>query len=140
MGEEPAVGELASRDDSLEAHMPTRRPSAEEQDAMAGELGDPPGEQHPLQSVSVTPEAEEPILGDPPSREDSLLGHMPSVNPAAEKQFEDAIKTVSGDQPGRQQRLERVSEGPQHTERSQSRDGESALSNDARQAHHKPCR
>ena len=133
-GEEPVVGDLPSRDDSLEGHMPSMNPTAKEQDAMATDLGDPPGEQHPLESVSMIPEAEEPILGDPPSREDSLLGHMPSTNPAAQKQFEDAIKCVSGDQPGRQQRLERVSEGPQHTDRSQSRDGESAFSTDARQA------
>lgn len=138
-GEEPLVGDLPSRDDSLQAHRPSMNPAADEQDAMAADLGDPPGEQHPLESVSMIPEAEEPILGDPPSREDSLLGHMPSTNPAAEKQFEDAIATVSGSQPGNQQRLERVSEGPQHTEPSQSRDGESVLSNDGRQAPCKPC-
>lgn len=75
---------------------------------------------------------EEPVLGDPPSREDSLLGHMPSVNPAVDKQFEDAISTVSGEHPGRQARLERLSEGLQHSEQSRSRDGESAPSNEAR--------
>ena len=140
-GEEAVSGDLPSRGDSLQAHRPSMKPSAEEQDAMASALDDQPSEQHPLESVSMAPQSaeEEPVLGDPPSREDSLLGHMPSTNPAAEKQFEDAIATVSGDQQGKQQRLERVSEGPQHGELSHGRDGDSAVSNDARQAFCNPC-
>lgn len=132
------MGDPPAQEDPLQDHMSRQTPAAQQEfeDGIATVSGDQPGEEPHLESVSMTPEIpeEEPILGDPPSREDSLLGHMPSTNPAAEKQFEDAIATVSGDQPGGRQRLERVSEGPQHTELSQSRDGESAISNDARQA------
>ena len=138
-GEEPVLGDPPAQDDPLQGHMPSGSPASSKEDfedGIATVSGDLPDEEPHLESVSQGPQdaEEEPILGDPPSREDSLLGHMPSTNPAAEKQFEDAIATVSGDQPGGKQRLERVSEGPQHTELSQSRDGESAISNDARQA------
>lgn len=88
---------------------------------------------------------EEPVLGDPPSREDSLLGHMPSVNPAADKEqeleFDCAIAAVSGGElgscravAGQRNTLERVSEGENAARDEASRDGaESAPSNQARQ-------
>ena len=62
--------------------------------------GEEPGRHQSLGSKRRS-SGEEPVLGDPPSREDSLLGHMPSVNPAAntpltEQQFEDAIANASG--------------------------------------------
>ena len=120
---------------ALKEHMPSPREEAEQKFENVRVSGDQFGAQQPdLESVSQRPPApgEEPVLGDPPSREDSLLGHMPSANPMAEKQFEDAIATVSGDQPGARQRLEPVSEGAHHTEQSQSRDGDSAVSNEAR--------
>ena len=132
------MGDPPAQEDPLQGHLPNGSPANEEEfeNGIATDSGDQPGEEPHLESVSNVPQnaEEEPILGDPPSREDSLLGHMPSANPAAQKEFDDAIATVSGNQQGGQQRLERVSEGPQHTELSQSRDGESAISNDARQA------
>ena len=75
---------------------------------------------------------EEPVLGDPPSREDSLLGHMPSMNPAAEKPFEDAISAVSGERD--QQSLVCESRGaePPVEHDDQGRGGGSAGSNEAR--------
>ena len=87
---------------------------------------------------------EEPVLGDPPSREDSLLGHMPSVNPAADKEqeFDSAIAAVSGGKlgscragAGQQSALDRVSEGGNVAkEEGSGGDGaESAPSNQARQ-------
>ena len=86
---------------------------------------------------------EEPVLGDPPSREDSLLGHMPSVNPAADKEqeFDSAIAAVSGGElgscradAGQRSTLERVGEGENAARDEASRDGaESAPSNQARQ-------
>ena len=71
-------------------------------------------------------------MGDPPSREDSLLGHMPSANPLAdqEQQFDSAIAAVSGGKlgscradAGQQGTLERVSEGGNTAKDEGSRDG-----------------
>ena len=98
---------------------------------------------HVSEPLTRRSSGEEPVLGDPPSREDSLLGHMPSVNPAADKeeQFDSAIAAVSGGElgscragAGQRSTLERVSEGGNTAKDSASKDGaESAPSNQARQ-------
>ena len=98
---------------------------------------------HVSEPLTRRSSGEEPVLGDPPSREDSLLGHMPSVNPAVDKEqeFDSAIAAVSGGElgscradAGQRSTLERVSEGENAARDEASRDGaESAPSNQARQ-------
>lgn len=96
---------------------------------------------HVSEQLTRRSSREEPILGDPPSREDSLLGHMPSVNPAADQQQEidSAIAAVSGSNlgscradAGQRSTLERVSEGG-NTAKDSGDGAESAPSNQARQ-------
>ena len=72
---------------------------------------------------------EEPVLGDPPTREDSLLGHRPSVNPAAEtpsteQQFEEAIATASGDGARSTPRRLKGGADEQHTSHSSAHSGD----------------
>ena len=91
---------------------------------------------HVSEPLTWRSSGEEPVLGDPPSREDSFLGHMPSVNPAADKEqeFESAIAAVSGGELGQRSALERVGEGGNAAKDEASGDGgESAPSNQARQ-------
>ena len=100
---------------------------------------------HVSEPLTRRSSGEEPVLGDPPSREDSLIGHMPSVNPAADKEqeleFDSAIAAVSGGElgscradAGQRSMLERVSEGGYAGKDEASGDGaESAPSNQARQ-------
>ena len=100
---------------------------------------------HVSEPLTRRSSGEEHVLGDPPSREDSLLGHMPSVNPLADKEqeleFDSAIAAVSGGElgscradAGQRSALWRVSEGGYAAKDEASGDGaESAPSNQARQ-------